>query len=88
MKTKQIIRQHQRRIDSLLQYIATVDASEYPNRVQNARGEIASLRASLAMWERIRERRARALIDGDRCSFTDAVELVDVESVAEPGWDD
>jgi len=88
MKTKQIIKQHQRRIDILLQYIATIDESEYPNRIQNARGEIASLCASWAMWERIRERRARALLDGERCSVTDAIDLVAVESVGEPEWDD
>ena len=88
MRTKQIIGQHQKRHDFLVQLIATTDEKEYANRVMFARGEAAATRATLAMWERIRERRARLMADGTHSTVTDAINLVAEESINEPGWSD
>jgi hypothetical protein len=88
MRTKKIIEQLQRRLDHLTDYVANTNAKEYAGRVQYAKSEIIALRSSIAMWERVMDRRQRVLAEGVSCRVSWAIDIVAAESVGEPGWDD
>ena len=88
MRTKKIIEQLQRRLDHLAGYVANTDVKNNAGRIQYAKGEMAALRCSIAMWERIIERRQRVLAEGVGCRVSWAIDIVAAESVGEPGWDD
>ena len=84
MRTKKIIEQLQRRLDHLTGYVANnTNAKEYAGRVQYAKGEMAALRCSIAMWERIIERRQRVLAEGVGCRVSWAIDIVAVESMGD-----
>jgi hypothetical protein len=80
MKPARIVNVHQKRLDYLVNYLAQTDEKEYPHRVAFARIEASVLRETLAMWEKIRERRARALADGDKIDIDGAISLVAIET--------
>ena len=80
MKPARIVAAHQKRLDYLTEFLAQTDEREYPGRVGYARGEVSALRETLAMWEKVRERRQRALADGDKCSIDEAIGLVAIET--------
>ena len=88
MRTKKVVEQLQRRLDHLAGYVANTNAKEYAGRVQYAKSEIIALRSSIAMWERIIERRQRVLAEGVGCRVSWAIDIVAAESMGETGWDD
>ena len=89
MRTKKIIEQLQRRLDHLTVYVANnKDEKKYAGRVQHAQGEMAALRSSIAMWERIIERRQRVLAEGVGCRVSWAIDIVAAESMGETGLDE
>jgi hypothetical protein len=83
MKPARIVAALEKRRDYLIGFIAQTNEREYAGRVGYARGELSALRETLAMWEKVRERRQRALADGDKCSIDEAIGLVAIETKTE-----
>ena len=87
MKPARIVAAHQKRLDYLTNFIAQTDEREYANRVMFARGEAAATRATLAMWERVRNVRALMMADGVQSNVTDAInkaaESVEISDMAD-----
>jgi hypothetical protein len=84
MTPARVVKALGKRRDYLVGFIAQTDEREYPGRVGYARGELAALYETLAMWEKVRERRARALADGDKIDIDGAISLVAIETKTEP----
>jgi hypothetical protein len=80
MNPARVVKALEKRREYLIGFVAQTDEREYAGRVGYARNELAALHETLTLWEKVRERRARALADGDKCSIDEAIGLVAIET--------